>query len=249
MSDKAELFVFWPVAVLLVASAIGVVRARNPVYAAMSLVAAFFLLAGLYVMLAAHLVAFLQIMVYAGAIMVLFLFVIMLLSLSDAELGFVVAMKWLARSAVGLWRWWSAIRQAGRAIKAEDTAPSAVGSSLPVPSRGGTACCWWPSSARWSSPSRDRHGPGQLLPAARGDPRHMASPAGGAAQRSSFQARPMLNAPTSPSSLLASAGTSRHAIAFFVIAVAAAEAWGWPSSSPSSAAAAPSTSTAHCHGR
>ena len=85
MSDKAELFVFWPVAVLLVASAIGVVRARNPVYAAMSLVAAFFLLAGLYLMLTAHLVAFLQIMVYAGAIMVLFLFVIMMLDLGHPD--------------------------------------------------------------------------------------------------------------------------------------------------------------------
>ena len=105
MSDRAEVFVFWPVAVLLVASAIGVVRARNPVYAAMSLVAAFFLLAGLYLMLAAHLLAFLQVMVYAGAIMVLFLFVIMLLSLTDAELGVPrwTVMKWLgAIGAAGL---------------------------------------------------------------------------------------------------------------------------------------------------
>ncbi len=105
MSDKAEVFVFWPVAVLLVASAIGVVRARNPVYAAMSLVAAFFLLAGLYLMLTAHLLAFLQVIVYAGAIMVLFLFVIMLLSLSDAELGVPrwTVMKWLgATGAAGL---------------------------------------------------------------------------------------------------------------------------------------------------
>ena len=117
MSDKAELFVFWPLAVLLVASAIGVVRARNPVYAAMSLVGAFFLLAGLYLMLAAHLIAFLQILVYAGAIMVLFLFVIMLLSLTDAELGVPrwTAMKWLGGAgAVGLLVVvWAAIRQAG----------------------------------------------------------------------------------------------------------------------------------------
>ncbi len=118
MSDRAELFVFWPVAVLLVASAIGVVRARNPVYAAMSLVAAFFLLAGLYLMLTAHLLAFLQVMVYAGAIMVLFLFVIMLLSLTDAELGVPrwTVMKWLgAIGAVGLLVVIAAaIRSAGR---------------------------------------------------------------------------------------------------------------------------------------
>ncbi|HEY7725807.1 MAG TPA: NADH-quinone oxidoreductase subunit J [Anaeromyxobacteraceae bacterium] len=64
----------------------GVVLARNPVNAAMSLVAAFFFLAGLYVLLVAHLVAFLQVLVYAGAIMVVFLFVIMLLALHDEDL-------------------------------------------------------------------------------------------------------------------------------------------------------------------
>ena len=61
-------------------TALGVVIARSPVYAAMNLVAAFFFLAGIYVLLAAHLIAFMQILVYAGAVMVLFLFVIMLLS-------------------------------------------------------------------------------------------------------------------------------------------------------------------------
>jgi NADH-quinone oxidoreductase subunit J len=87
MSDKAEGVVFWIFAVPLILSALGVLWARNPVYAAMSLVSAFFWLAGIYVLLTAHLVAFLQVLVYAGAIMVLFLLVIMLLSLSDAELG------------------------------------------------------------------------------------------------------------------------------------------------------------------
>jgi len=88
MSDKAEMVLFWVFALPLIASAAGVLVARNPVHAAMSLVAAFFFLAGIYVLLTAHLIAFLQVIVYAGAIMVLFLFVIMLLSLSDAELGF-----------------------------------------------------------------------------------------------------------------------------------------------------------------
>jgi NADH-quinone oxidoreductase subunit J len=60
---------------------------RNPVYAALALVASFFCMAGLYMLLLAHLMAVLQILVYAGAIMVLFLFVIMLLNLSDSELG------------------------------------------------------------------------------------------------------------------------------------------------------------------
>ncbi|HEY8206046.1 MAG TPA: NADH-quinone oxidoreductase subunit J, partial [Myxococcaceae bacterium] len=48
-----------------------------------SLVATFFFLAGIYVLLWAHTIAVLQVLVYAGAIMVLFLFVIMLLSLTD----------------------------------------------------------------------------------------------------------------------------------------------------------------------
>jgi NADH-quinone oxidoreductase subunit J len=87
MSDRAEMVVFWIFAVPLIASAAGVVIARNPVNAAMSLVAAFFFLAGIYILLTAHLLAFLQVLVYAGAIMVLFLFVIMLLTTGDENFG------------------------------------------------------------------------------------------------------------------------------------------------------------------
>ncbi len=83
MSDRAEMVVFWIFSIPLVLAASGVVVARNPVNAAMSLVAAFFFLAAIYVLLAAHLLAFLQVLVYAGAIMVLFLFVIMLLTTGD----------------------------------------------------------------------------------------------------------------------------------------------------------------------
>ncbi|HET8540531.1 MAG TPA: NADH-quinone oxidoreductase subunit J [Anaeromyxobacter sp.] len=83
MAEKILFFVF---AVPLVATALGVLLSRNPVYAAMNLVAAFFFMAGLYVLLTAHLIAFMQVLVYAGAVMVLFLFVIMLLSLGDEHL-------------------------------------------------------------------------------------------------------------------------------------------------------------------
>lgn len=86
MADRAEFVVFWLFALPLVLSAFGVIWARNPVNAAMSLVAAFFFLAGIYVLLVAHLLAFLQVLVYAGAIMVVFLFVIMLLALHDEDL-------------------------------------------------------------------------------------------------------------------------------------------------------------------
>jgi NADH-quinone oxidoreductase subunit J len=83
MNVTAEQVAFFVFAVPMVLSALGVVKARSPMYAAMSLVSAFFFMAGLYVLLSAHLIAFLQILVYAGAVMVLFLFVIMLLSLGE----------------------------------------------------------------------------------------------------------------------------------------------------------------------
>ena len=83
---SAEQVIFWVFAVPLVVTALGVLVAKSPIYAAMNLVAAFFFLAGIYVLLAAHLIAFMQILVYAGAVMVLFLFVIMLLSLGDEHL-------------------------------------------------------------------------------------------------------------------------------------------------------------------
>jgi NADH-quinone oxidoreductase subunit J len=81
----AEQITFFVFAVPLVAGAIGVVASRSPMYAAMNLVGAFFFLAGIYVLLSAHLIAFMQILVYAGAVMVLFLFVIMLLSLGNED--------------------------------------------------------------------------------------------------------------------------------------------------------------------
>lgn len=81
MSAEQGLFVFFSVATVL--SATSVVFVRNAIASAMSLVATFFFLAGIYVLLWAHTIAVLQVLVYAGAIMVLFLFVIMLLAMSD----------------------------------------------------------------------------------------------------------------------------------------------------------------------
>ncbi len=70
---------------MTVAAASGVIALRNPVSAAMALVGSFFGLAGLYVLLLAHTIAVLQILVYTGAIMVLFLFVIMLLNVGEMK--------------------------------------------------------------------------------------------------------------------------------------------------------------------
>ena len=74
---------FAVLATLLVASALTVVLHPNPVKSAMALVTTLFFLAVVFVFLEAHMIAALQVIVYAGAIMVLFLFVIMLLNLQD----------------------------------------------------------------------------------------------------------------------------------------------------------------------
>ncbi len=71
----------------LVVSAVTVVAHPNPVKCAMALVVTLFLLAVVFIFLDAHMLAALQVIVYAGAIMVLFLFVIMLLNLSDDVAG------------------------------------------------------------------------------------------------------------------------------------------------------------------
>lgn len=83
---SVPLFLFYAFGLLAVLSALGMVlNLRNTVAAALSLVVTMVSLAGIYVLLGAHLVAAIQIMVYGGAIVVLFLFVVMLLNLrSDA---------------------------------------------------------------------------------------------------------------------------------------------------------------------
>ena len=73
--------VFYLFGALAVASSVMMVTRKNPVYSAMYLVVTLFALAATFVLLEAHFVAALQIVVYAGAILVLFLFVIMLLNL------------------------------------------------------------------------------------------------------------------------------------------------------------------------
>ncbi|MDQ1523783.1 MAG: NADH-quinone oxidoreductase subunit [Pyrinomonadaceae bacterium] len=70
---------------LAIGSAIAMVVQRNPLYSAISLIGVFIALAGLYLTLAAPFLAAIQIIVYAGAIMVLVVFVIMLLNVEEEE--------------------------------------------------------------------------------------------------------------------------------------------------------------------
>jgi NADH-quinone oxidoreductase subunit J len=85
MTAEQAFFLLFAFGALLGAG--GVIAAKNPVNSAVSLVASFFCLAGVYVLLNAQFLAVLQILVYAGAIMVLFLFVLMLLNLREGEGG------------------------------------------------------------------------------------------------------------------------------------------------------------------
>ena len=80
-----ETVVFGVCAVIVLGGALGVIVSRNTVYAALSLVATLFGVAVLFIAQEAHLLAAVQVIIYAGAIVVLFLFVIMLLGVDRAE--------------------------------------------------------------------------------------------------------------------------------------------------------------------
>lgn len=86
--------IFAAFAGMLVASSLLVITHRNPVTSALFLVLAFCSLAGIYLMLHAEFLGLVQVIVYAGAIMVLFLFVIMYLNLKhDVESGIQIAVR------------------------------------------------------------------------------------------------------------------------------------------------------------
>jgi NADH-quinone oxidoreductase subunit J len=77
---------FYVFSTILVAAAIGVIVARNPVYSALSLVLAFFTSAALWLLIEAEFLAIVLVLVYVGAVMVLFLFVVMMLDINVEEL-------------------------------------------------------------------------------------------------------------------------------------------------------------------
>jgi NADH-quinone oxidoreductase subunit J len=151
-------WLFIILSVLTVMSAPAVIASRSPMYSAMALVATFFFLAGIYAMLLAHTIAVLQVLVYAGAIMVLFLFVIMLLLAgerrerprSPPRVGVAVAAGLFVLVVI-----------AGSPADHQPPAASARSSrsarsstrSGSCPSRRCRCSSWWPWSVRWWSPS------------------------------------------------------------------------------------------------
>jgi len=79
-ASVGDQIVFWILAAMVLGFALFTITRKNPITAVMSLVASFFGLAGIYATLNAHFLAVLQVLVYAGAIMVLFIFVVMILN-------------------------------------------------------------------------------------------------------------------------------------------------------------------------
>jgi NADH-quinone oxidoreductase subunit J len=88
-----EILVFYMLAALTVFAALRVITASNPVHAALFLVLAFFSTAGIWMLLEAEFLAITLVLVYVGAVMVLFLFVVMMLDIN------------LERLREGFWRW------------------------------------------------------------------------------------------------------------------------------------------------
>lgn len=82
---NATVVIFFVLAIVAVAGAVSLIIQRHPIHSALSLIVVMVALAGLYLLMGAEFVAAVQIIVYGGAIMVLFIFVIMLLNAGEEE--------------------------------------------------------------------------------------------------------------------------------------------------------------------
>ena len=132
-----ESIVFYTLAALIIGFAVLVITARNPVHCVLFLVANFLCVAVVYVLLAAEFLAIIQILVYAGGIVVLYLFVVMLVNLQrppdaapgrrrQSGVGFALAAVMLAEICAILV--FSAARPASAAVNAPP-APAAMGNT------------------------------------------------------------------------------------------------------------------------
>ncbi len=89
-----QVFVFYLFATFVIASGVMTIGARNPVHSVLWLILAFFNAAGLFLLIGAEFLAFLLVIVYVGAVAVLFLFVVMMLDVDFAELRAGIARYW-----------------------------------------------------------------------------------------------------------------------------------------------------------
>ena len=121
-----SIIAFYLFATLTIASAIAVIFARNPVHSVLWLILAFFNSAGLMLLLGAEFIAMLVVIVYVGAVAVLFLFVVMMLDIDFASLrsgftrnlpfGIMIALVLLAEVLVALTAWKAGPALSGRVI-------------------------------------------------------------------------------------------------------------------------------------
>ena len=131
-----DVAVFFISAAIILGGGVGVIVARNPVHSALSLVATLFGVAVIFIDLEAYFLAAVQVIVYAGAIVVLFLFVIMLLGVdvaSDIELGGFKGQREVAAGfavvALAVLGW--VVANADRAVTGVPSSSSAIDESTP----------------------------------------------------------------------------------------------------------------------
>jgi len=112
-----EQAVFWILGAVMVAGALGVILMPNTINSVMSLLLSMLSLAGIYVLMGAHVVALFQIIIYIGAVLVLFIYVIMLLNLKEGGLKlpmdaatYVIGGFSLGLVVVVAWLFWQSLR-------------------------------------------------------------------------------------------------------------------------------------------
>src|SRR5688572_29015784 len=130
------LIAFYLFATLTIASAVLVIFARNPVHSVLWLIVAFFNAAGLMVLMGAEFVAMLLVIVYVGAVAVLFLFVVMMLDIDFSKLrsgftrnlpfGLIIALVLLAEIIIAVSAWKAGPAMSGRVVT-EAPLPNIVG--------------------------------------------------------------------------------------------------------------------------
>ena len=121
-----SILAFYLFATLTIASAVAVIFARNPVHSVLWLILSFFNAAGLMLLMGAEFIALLLVIVYVGAVAVLFLFVVMMLDIDFASLrsgftrnlpfGIMIALVLLAEVLIALTAWKAGPALSGRAI-------------------------------------------------------------------------------------------------------------------------------------
>ena len=164
-----QVFAFYLFATLVIASGVMTIASRNPVHSVLWLILAFFNAAGLFLLVGAEFIAMLLVIVYVGAVAVLFLFVVMMLDIDFAELRAGLRALLAARlrprrraaRRAGASRWSpgmpaaSTLGARGRADRAGDSPTSRRSAQLlytplPVHLRGRRASSCW---SRWSARS------------------------------------------------------------------------------------------------